>query len=81
MAFLKRVRRVDGFHDVPAVAITAVAHEEETRALLAAGFQRVVTKPILDPMKLHVLLDELLQVSSVVDQRGGDLDGNQWRTA
>ena len=55
-SFLRRIRaeRVDGDPFVPAVALTAYAHDHDRMRAHAAGFQSHVPKPV-DP-------DELLRV-------------------
>src|SRR5438874_10995166 len=46
--FLKHVRTVHAFSEVPAMAITALAGDADRQTILAAGFQAVLTKPIID---------------------------------
>jgi CheY-like chemotaxis protein len=45
---LRMIRARPGFERIPAIALTARARDVEQKAFLAAGFQAVVTKPILD---------------------------------
>ena len=45
----------------PAVALTAYARDVERKAFLAAGFQVVVTKPILDHQELFAAIAPLLR--------------------
>jgi signal transduction histidine kinase/ActR/RegA family two-component response regulator len=46
-AFIRRVRAVDEqFASIPAVALTALAREEDKRRALEAGFQQHIGKPI-----------------------------------
>jgi two-component system alkaline phosphatase synthesis response regulator PhoP len=59
--FLKDVRSIHRFRNVPAIAITALAHDEEKQRILAAGFQEIVIKPILDLAVIERIVDELLQ--------------------
>ena len=62
-AFIRRVRSLNqhGLADVPAVALTGYAAEDQRRALMA-GFQKFVPKPV------H--LDELASVvKSLADRR------------
>jgi CheY-like chemotaxis protein len=57
---LEAIRAVPEYSRIPAIALTAFAREAEKQAFLAAGFQAVVTKPILDPRELEVVIDSLL---------------------
>lgn len=57
--FLHEVRSRNGFRDVPAIAVTALARDVETESLLAARFQAVVTKPIVH-RDLESLIEALL---------------------
>ena len=57
---LEAIRAVPGYAGTPAIALTAFARDAERAALLAAGFQAVVTKPILDEHELETLIDTLL---------------------
>ena len=47
----------------PAVAVTAFARDCERQAFLAAGFQAVVTKPIVDHDTLIRAIDAVLEAS------------------
>jgi|SRR5690348_7438543 CheY-like chemotaxis protein len=58
---LRAVRSVPGYAHVPAVAVTAFAREVECREFVQAGFQAVVTKPVLDLCHLLNAIDSLLQ--------------------
>jgi len=57
---LEAIRGRSGYADIPAVALTALAGEVTKAELLAAGFQAVVEKPILDEHELHDAIDSLL---------------------
>jgi CheY-like chemotaxis protein len=57
---LKAIRAMPGYGDIPAIALTAYARDVERRAFVAAGFQLVVTKPILDHGKLFAAIASLL---------------------
>ncbi len=57
---LAAIRAMPGCSGIPAIALTAFAREDERQAFLAAGFQAVVTKPILDLRELETLIDTLL---------------------
>lgn len=58
---LKSIRALPGYGAIPAIALTAFARDEEQKAFLDAGFQAVVTKPILDDRQLIATIDRLLR--------------------
>ena len=60
---LHAIRARPGYADIPAVALTAFARDVERDAFLAAGFQAVITKPILDDGQLVDAIDRLLGAS------------------
>jgi CheY-like chemotaxis protein len=57
---LATIRAMPEYASVPAVALTAYARDVEREAFLAAGFQAVVTKPVLDEQGLVAVIDRLL---------------------
>jgi CheY-like chemotaxis protein len=57
---LQAIRARPRYARTPAIALTAFAREVEREAFLAAGFQAVVTKPILDPRELVAVVDRVL---------------------
>ena len=57
---LGAIRTKAGYENLPAIALTALAREEEKNALRATGFQAVVTKPILNQRELETAIDSLL---------------------
>ena len=59
LAELRRTLRLRGVR-LPAVACTALARDYSRDAVLAAGFQGYVTKPV-DPMALCVAVAEAMQ--------------------
>jgi CheY-like chemotaxis protein len=59
--FLREVRAIQRFCGIPAIAVTAMAHELEQQALLAEGFQAIVTKPTLDLSQLEATINALLK--------------------
>lgn len=61
MQCLQAIRARPGYARTPAVALTAFARDVERNTFLAAGFQAVVTKPILDHLDFMQTLDTLLQ--------------------
>ena len=58
---LRSIRNISGYGSTPAVALTSFARAVERHVFLAAGFQAVVTKPILEPEKLEAVIDSLLE--------------------
>jgi CheY-like chemotaxis protein len=65
-ALLQRVRALDAQsgRQIPAVALTAYAREEDRQAALLAGFQSHVTKPV-EPAKL---IKEILNLAGRTEQ-------------
>src|SRR5215471_7988499 len=57
---LQRIRSMPRFSGTPAIAVTAFAYPEERRKFLAAGFQAVVVKPIIDQEELLKTIEEAL---------------------
>jgi CheY-like chemotaxis protein len=58
---LKAVRAMPGYLDVPAVALTGYAGENERQTFLAAGFRAVVVKPLFDPGELVTAIESVLE--------------------
>ncbi|MBE9080328.1 PAS domain S-box protein [Romeria aff. gracilis LEGE 07310] len=56
--FIRRVRELN--FQIPAIALTACATEAERQQILAAGFQRHLTKPV-DPIALMKVVKALLK--------------------
>ena len=56
--FLKRVRRLPGMNEIPAIAISGYAGEEDRKRALAVGYAALVSKPI-DVDALFALVQEL----------------------
>ena len=57
---LAAIRAQPTYSATPAVALTAFARDSERAEFLAAGFQQVVTKPILDPAILMRAIEAAL---------------------
>ena len=60
---LEAIRGISGYDDIPAIALTAFARDVERKALFDAGFEAVVTKPIVDLRHLEAVIDALLAKS------------------
>ena len=58
--FMRRLRKMEGQNGVltPAAALTALAHKEDRRRALLAGFQTHIAKPV-DPMEVLVVVASL----------------------
>ena len=72
---LRSIRAISGYGSIPALALTSFARDVERKVFLAAGFQAVVTKPILEPEKLEAVIDSLLE-SAFRETLDGPLDRN-----
>jgi CheY-like chemotaxis protein len=73
---LEAIRAMRGHSRTPAIALTGFARDDERQAFLAAGFQAVVTKPILDYRQLETLIDTLLKSACSVAAPSSDT--NPW---
>lgn len=65
---LKAIRAMPRHGSIPAVALTAYARDDERKAFLAAGFQVVVTKPILDHQELFAAIAPLVKPGGSADR-------------
>ena len=74
---LEAIRAIPRYSSTPAIALTACARQAEMQAFLAAGFQAVVTKPILDPRDLETSIDMLLTSSGAPAGPAGALGGSE----
>jgi CheY-like chemotaxis protein len=63
---LAAMRARPGCAGIPAIALTAYASDVDRAAFLAAGFQAVVTKPILDPRELFAAITPWLTTAPTV---------------
>jgi CheY-like chemotaxis protein len=57
---LNLIRGMSGFSNVPAIALTAYAHDGDKLSFIAAGFQAVITKPLVEPKILEAVINRLL---------------------
>jgi CheY-like chemotaxis protein len=62
---LQAIRSVPEFCRIPAIALTALARDIDKDSLFAAGFQAVMTKPILDYLDLEGTIDTVLELHPV----------------
>lgn len=69
---LKATRALPGYGSIPAIALTAYARDEDRKAFLAAGFQAVVTKPIIDHRELFATISALLTSVAASSQNGSN---------
>lgn len=69
MDCLKFIRAIPGYLDVPAVAFTGFARDVERQRFLAAGFQAVVVKPLVDPQDLIAVIESVLASCGAPDQQ------------
>jgi CheY-like chemotaxis protein len=60
--FLKAIRMIPGYGTIPAIALTGYARDGDKQRFLEAGFQAVVTKPIMDQAALESLIENTLNV-------------------
>jgi CheY-like chemotaxis protein len=75
IACLEAIRAMPRHARTPAIALTAFARDAEQQAFLGAGFQSVITKPILDERLLE------LTVAGVLASAGRQLDPSPERPA
>jgi CheY-like chemotaxis protein len=64
---LRAIRAKPAWNRVPAIALTALARDAEKQALVAAGFQAIVTKPVFDLRVLDRTIEGLLESPSRSD--------------
>jgi CheY-like chemotaxis protein len=60
---LEAIRAMPGYDHIPAIALTALARDVEKAALLKAGFQEILTKPILDEASFMTAIEGVLEAS------------------
>ncbi len=58
---------------IPAIALTALARDVDKAALLKAGFQEIVTKPILDQTSFITTIDRLVSRRYRYNTSSGDV--------
>jgi CheY-like chemotaxis protein len=57
---IKQLRKVSGYQNIPAIALSGYASQKDAKAALAAGFNAHVSKPV-DPAELVIMVNGLLQ--------------------
>ena len=57
---IQKLREIDGYQSVPAIALSGYASQKDAKAALAAGFDAHVSKPV-DPAELVITVNGLLQ--------------------
>jgi CheY-like chemotaxis protein len=67
---LHAIRAVPGYGTIPAIALTGYARDTERKAFLDAGFQIVVTKPVLDHAAFLETIDAWLPSQAAARIRG-----------
>jgi len=65
---LQAIRAVPGYENIPAIALTGYARVCERESFEAAGFQAVLTKPILD----DELVPAITAMLASLDDQGSD---------
>jgi CheY-like chemotaxis protein len=71
---LRAIRAMPGYGSIPAIALTGYARNAEREAFQAAGFQVVVTKPVLDHRELFGTITRLLAPLPATINRFSDGD-------
>jgi PAS domain S-box-containing protein len=61
---IKQLREVEGYQNVPAIALSGYASQKDAMAALAAGFNAHVSKPV-DPAELVIMVNGLLEKTFV----------------
>jgi len=64
---IKRLRELDQYKSVPAIALSGYASNKDAKSALAAGFDAHVSKPV-DPAELLRLINKLVKKSSRHDR-------------
>jgi PAS domain S-box-containing protein len=64
---IKRLRELDQYKSVPAIALSGYASNKDAKSALAAGFDAHVSKPV-DPAELLRLINQLVKKSSTNDR-------------
>ena len=62
---LSRIRAMKQVGQIPAIALTAFAKEEDIKRSLYAGFQRHLTKPVAPAELVKAIIEVLVGVNAV----------------
>jgi CheY-like chemotaxis protein len=68
---IKRLREMDRYQSVPAIALSGYASHKDAKTALAAGFNAHVSKPV-DPSELIALVNRLLAKPAATDRGSRD---------
>ncbi|HYW74781.1 MAG TPA: GAF domain-containing protein, partial [Pyrinomonadaceae bacterium] len=60
LEMMRRLRKIDKYESVPAIALTGYASSKDAKAALGAGFDAHVSKPV-DPAELLALINKLVK--------------------
>lgn len=60
---IKELREVEGYQNVPAIALSGYASQKDAKTAMAAGFNAHVSKPV-DPAELIIMVNGLLEKTS-----------------
>ncbi len=71
----KRIRKLPSFAELPIVAMTAHAFDEERNRCLQAGMNEHISKPII-PEKLYALIHSILNVKQRVEEKHNGQKGD-----
>ncbi len=66
----RRIRRLPGREDVPIIAMTANAFDDDRRACIEAGMNDHLAKPV-DPARLYAALERWIPACATADGDGG----------
>jgi CheY-like chemotaxis protein len=56
---IQRLRELEDYESVPAIALTGYASQKDEKAALAAGFDAHISKPV-DPAELLKLINRMI---------------------
>lgn len=60
---IRQLRKVAGYQNIPAIALSGYASQKDAKAALVAGFNAHVSKPV-DPAELVIIVNGLLEKTS-----------------
>ena len=68
---VKAIRRMEGYQNLPVVALTAYAYPDDRKRCLEAGFDDYLSKPVFKDVMLKKL-DSVLAASRLAEDGGSD---------